>query len=96
MRQGPASALLVAGALLVSGVGLFWRADTGPVGVPYGGSYAYAPLTPADAYGSTLTPTAGGVVTWTTGHLAGIGLAVLGAVVLAAAGGWALGRRSAR
>ncbi len=79
-------------ALVVVGVAVAW--PTGAPGtVTYGGSYE--PLLPAGrAYTSTLELTVDGTVTWwTAGDLTGAGLAVLGALVLAAVAGWALGRR---
>ncbi len=82
-------------ALVVLGV-LVARPTAGPGTVTYGGSYE--PLVPPGrAYTSTLEVTLDGTVTWwTTGDLVGPALAGLGALVLAAVGGWALGRRAAR
>ena len=80
-------------ALALAGVAVFWWTNARPPTVTYGGSYA--PLT--EAYDSTLTLTSdGATVLWTRGHLVGAVLLVAGALLLAAAGGWALGRRSAR
>ncbi|MGY1650481.1 hypothetical protein [Geodermatophilus sp. SYSU D01119] len=80
--------------LVVAGVAVFWRENL-PGTVTYGGSYA--PLTPTRAYESSLQLSFDRVdVLWTYRHLAGAGLAVLGALVLAGVGGWALGRRSGR
>lgn len=81
-------------ALLVGGVVLAWPAG-GPRTVTYGGSHE--PLSTGRAYSSTLELTLDGTLTWwTAADLAGAGLAVLGALLLAVAGGWALGRRSVR
>jgi hypothetical protein len=81
-------------ALVVAGVAVFWR-ENRPGTVVYGGGYA--PLTPSSAYESSLELTVGQVdVLWTAGHLVGAGLVVAGALVLAAVGGWALGRRTGR
>lgn len=82
--------------LVVTGVAVFWWTNT-RVAVSTGWS-TYAPLEEVDsAYESTLTLTFDrGWLVWDTGHLAGAGLAVLGALLLAVAGGWALGRRSVR
>ncbi len=77
--------LLVAGAVLFAGTG----AD-GVEEVVYGGSYE--PL-PVDAYSSTLTLTYDDAVVWTTAHLTGLALAAAGGLLLAAVGGWSLGRR---
>ncbi|MGY1779551.1 hypothetical protein [Geodermatophilus sp. SYSU D01036] len=90
---------LVAGlgvTLTVAGVAVFWWTNTRP---PSGyGWTAYAPLEEVDpVHESTLTLTSGpGSVVRDTGHLVGAALAVAGALVLAAVGGWVLGRRSAR
>ncbi|MGY1793875.1 hypothetical protein ACI796_07810 [Geodermatophilus sp. SYSU D00525] len=83
-------------ALAVAGVAVFWWTNTRPPSSA--GWTAYAPLEEVEAaFESTLTLTSGpGTVVWGTGHLVGAGLAVAGALVLAAVGGWALGRRSAR
>ena len=81
-------------ALVIAGVAVFWRANV-PGTVVYGGSYA--PLTPTRAYESSLELTFADVdVLWSSENLLGAGLAVLGALVLAGVGGWALGRRSGR
>jgi hypothetical protein len=81
-------------ALVVTGIVVSWR-ENRPGTVVYGGGYA--PLTPGSAYESSLELTYDRVdVLWTAGHLVGAGLAVAGALVLAAVGGWALGRRTAR
>jgi hypothetical protein len=91
-RALPWAVAVLGTALAVAGVAVFWRTNTTPA-VAYGGSHA--PLT--EAYDSTLTVTFdGGTVLWTRGHLVGAGLLVAGALVLAAVGGWVLGRRSAR
>ncbi len=79
--------LLVAGAVLFAGAGA--GAD-GVEEVVYGGSYE--PL-PVDAYSSTLTLTYDDAVVWTTAHLTGLALAAAGGLLLAAVGGWSLGRR---
>ncbi|WP_116452892.1 hypothetical protein [Blastococcus litoris] len=96
MRQAlPALLAALGAALVVAGVAVFWRANT--VGwVGYGGSYA--PLEPGSAYESRLTLEVdrSWTVLWTGGHLVGALLLVLGLLVLAATGGWLLGRRSRR
>lgn len=91
-RALPALVAAAGGLLVAAGVAVFWRTNTGRW-VEYGGSYA--PLEPGSAYESRLTLTFDrpGTVLWTTGHLVGVLLAVLGLVVLAAVGGWWLGRR---
>jgi hypothetical protein len=91
-RALPWVVAVLGAALAVAGVAVFWRTNVSPV-VTYGGSYA--PLT--EAYDSALTLSFDRVeVLWTRGHLVGAGLLVAGALVLAAVGGWVLGRRSAR
>jgi hypothetical protein len=91
------------GALLcVAGAVVFGLANRAPTGwTAYTGSYA--PLQPAmpgryaDAYRSELTLTFGdgATVLWTTDHLLGAVLVVVGLLVLAGLGGWLLGRRTA-
>jgi hypothetical protein len=95
-RALPWAVAVLGAALAVAGVAAFRWTNTRPPTVTHDGSYA--PLLPVDsASGSTLTVTSdGGSVLWETGHLVGVGLLVAGALVLAAVGGWALGRRSAR
>jgi cytochrome b subunit of formate dehydrogenase len=80
-------------ALLVTGVALFWLANLQPAGwTAYSASSA-----PLAAYRSSLTVSFdGGSVLWTGRHLLAAGLAVLGLLVLAAVGGWLLGRRAGR
>jgi hypothetical protein len=94
-RALPWAVAVVGLALAVAGVAVFWRTNVVP-SVTYGGGYA--PLEPVDAaHESTLVLGFDDVVVlWTRGHLVGAGLLVLGALVLAAVGGWALGRRSVR
>jgi hypothetical protein len=89
---------LVAGLGLVSvvaGVLVFAWANRSPADF---GWTAYAPLEPVPGgpYRSDLTLTFhdGWTVLWTAGHLVGAVLVVLGLLVLAAVGGWLLGRRS--
>ncbi|NEM08504.1 hypothetical protein [Geodermatophilus normandii] len=94
-RALPWAVAVVGAALAVAGVAAFWWTNTRHPTVTHDGSYA--PLLPVDsASGSTPTVTSGGSVLWEAGHLVGAGLLVAGALVLAAVGGWALGRRSAR
>ena len=84
---------LVAGlgvVLAAGGVTVFWATNlSGAGGV---GWSAYAPLEPGDP----VPPGAGWQVTWTGGHLLGAALLAAGLLVLAALGGWLLGRRSGR
>jgi hypothetical protein len=82
-------------ALVVAGVVVFWWANTARW-VTYGGSYE--PLVPGapSAYESRLVLGVDGAVLWTWRHAAGAGLVVLGLLVLAAVGGWLLGRRAGR
>lgn len=84
---------LVAGlgvVLAAGGVAVFWATTlSGAGGV---GWSAYAPLGPGDPF----PPGAGWQVAWTGGHLLGAALLAAGLLVLAALGGWLLGRRSAR
>ena len=76
-------------SLVVTGVVLFAAANRVEE-VVYEGSYE--PLA-VDAYSSTLSLTYDDAVVWTRAHLAGLVLAATGALVLAAVGGWSLGRR---
>jgi hypothetical protein len=93
-RALPAALGALGGALLAAGVAVFWATNTRRWTV-YDGSYA--PLRPGSAYESSLTLGVddGWRVLWTTGHLVGALLAVGGLLVLAATGGWWLGRRAA-
>ncbi len=75
--------------LLVAGAVLFAGAD-GVEAVGYGGSYQPVPV---DAHASTLTLTFDDAVVWTPAHLTGLALAAAGCLLLAAVGGWLLGRR---
>ena len=80
-------------ALVVAGVVVFAATNRTPVG-DFGWT-AYAPLEP-EAYASDLTLTFDDTwtVLWTRGHLLGAGLVVAGLLVVAALGGWLLGRRT--
>jgi hypothetical protein len=82
-------------ALAVAGVVVLWWADTARW-VTYGGSYT--PLVPggSSAYESRLVLGLDGAVLWTWRQAVGAGLVVLGLLVLAAVGGWVLGRRAGR
>jgi hypothetical protein len=86
------------GALLcAAGAAVFVQGGRSPAGggwTAYTGSYA--PLGPG-AYQSELTLMFddGASVLWTTNHLLGAALVVLGLLVLAGLGGWLLGRRTA-
>lgn len=77
--------------LVVAGAVLFARAD-GVEEVVYGGSYE--PLSVDAAYSSTLALTYDDAVVWTRAHLAGLASGAAGALLLAAVGGWLVGRRS--
>ncbi|NEK58388.1 hypothetical protein GCU56_10945 [Geodermatophilus sabuli] len=95
-RAAPWVVAGLGGLLAVAGVVVFWLANTATWTV-YGGSYA--PLVPEGspaAYQSRLVLGVDGSVLWTWRHAAGAGLLVLGLLLLAAVGGWALGRRSGR
>ena len=94
-RALPALSGALGALLVVAGVAVFWRTNTGR-GIGYGGSYA--PLEPGSAYESELTLSFDRpwTVLWTGGHLAGALLVVAGLLVLAATGGWWLGRRTSR
>ncbi len=82
-------------ALVVVGVTVAWP-TAGPGEVTY--EATYEPLLPSgSAHRSSLELTVDGTVTWfNAGDLAGAGVALVGALLLAAAGGWALGVRAAR
>jgi len=101
-RVPPGAFALLGSALLVAGVTVFNVVDHGPADsgwTAYTGSYApleEAPRRYVDqAYTSELTLTLDGVLPWTTGHLVGAGLVVLGLLVLTALGGWWFGSRRA-
>jgi hypothetical protein len=82
--------------LVLTGIAVFAAANTGPA--DFGWS-SYAPLEPqmTDPFAtSTFVPATDWAVLWTTEHLLGAGLVVLGALLLAAVGGWLLGRRAGR
>ncbi len=84
-------------ALVVAGVVVFALAGQAPVG-DFGWS-AYAPLEEVDAaYDSSLVLDVDDrwTVLSTGGHLFGAGLVVAGLLVLAALGGWLVGRRRER
>jgi hypothetical protein len=89
-RALPWLLLGLAVVLAAAGVAVFWATNLAPVGGV--GWSAYAPLEP----GGPFPPAADWLVLWTGGHLLGAGLLVLGLLVLAAVGGWLLGRRSPR
>ena len=94
-RAAPALLPTAGGLLLVAGIAVFWRTNVRDLGRP-ASTGSYAPLEPGSAYESSLTLSFDGwTVLWTAGHLAGIGLAVLGLLVLVGTGGWWWGRRSA-
>ncbi|SFT72373.1 hypothetical protein SAMN05660657_02635 [Geodermatophilus amargosae] len=97
MRRALPCAVAVTGAALaVAGITVLWWTNTQAPTVTHDGSHAPL-LLAGSAHESTLTVTSdGGSVLWDPGHLVGAGLLVAGALVLAAVGGWALGRRSAR
>ncbi|MGY1821820.1 hypothetical protein [Geodermatophilus sp. SYSU D00079] len=94
-RAAPWLAAGAGTALVVAGVVVSWWAGTARW-VTYGGSYT--PLVPGapSAYESRLELDLDGTVLWTWRHAAGAGLVVLGLLVLAAVGGWLLGRRAGR
>ncbi|SOE03277.1 hypothetical protein [Blastococcus haudaquaticus] len=91
-RALPALLAALGGVLVGSGITVFWLANTWRW-TAYDGSYA--PAEPGSAYESRLTLGFDGpwTVLWTGGHLAGALLVVAGLLVLAATGGWWLGRR---
>lgn len=95
-RAAPAVLTTLGGLLVVAGTAVFWRTNTrDATWTAYTGSYA--PLVPADeAYESRLTLSLDGgwTVLWTSGHLVGAVLAVLGLLLLTGVAGWWLGRRS--
>jgi hypothetical protein len=93
-RAAPWLIAVAGAALAAAGVALFARANR-PPGGDFGWS-AYAPLQPTGAYDSRLQLSfdGGWAVLWTTGHLAGAGLVVLGLLLFAGLGGWLLGRRA--
>jgi hypothetical protein len=102
-RLLPGVLALLGFGFLVAGVTVLNVADPGPADVgwtAYSGSYAplgegeprtYVELD--EAYSSELTISLDGVLPWTSGHLVGVGLVVLGLLLFAGLTGWALGRR---
>ena len=99
-RTAPWFAGALGALLIVAGVFVFAAANraAGEFGWFSGG---YVPLEPGDPvpYSSTFHLTyfeSGWDVRWTGTHLIGAGLVVLGALVLAALGGWLAGRRVRR
>jgi hypothetical protein len=90
-RLGPVLVAVAAWLLVAAGVATFWAATRrgGPGWTAYTGSYA--PLEPGEPV-PVLFLGEGGVL-WTSMHLVGAALVVLGLLVLAALGGWWLGRR---
>jgi hypothetical protein len=94
-RVLPALQGALGGVLVGAGVAVFWLTNTRRWTVHDG---SYAPLEPGSAYRSRLTLTVDDrwTVLWTGGHLTGALLVVAGLLVLAATGGWWLGRRGAR
>ncbi|MFW3169127.1 hypothetical protein [Geodermatophilus sp. CPCC 206100] len=95
-RAAPWAVTAVGLALVAAGAVVFRLANTA-TWTAYSGSYA--PLVPEGspaAYRSELVLSVDGSVLWTWRHAAGAGLVVLGLLVLAGVGGWALGRRSRR
>ena len=94
-RRLPSLVSALGGLLVLVGVVVFALANR-PHEVVYEGSYE--PLSEVDsAYESRLTYAfdGGWSVTWTSGHLIGVCLLVLGLLGLAALGGWVVGRRAA-
>lgn len=100
MRSTLSLAAGVLGLLLcAAGAVVFTLATRGGTTTDAGWT-AYTPLGPTDlaAYRSVLTLNFSDrwTMLWTGGHLLGAALAVVGLLLLAGVGGWALGRRSAR
>jgi hypothetical protein len=85
-------------ALAGAGILVFAAANRSMLGGGDFGWSAYAPLEPGDPapYVSGVTFGDGRAVIWTTGHLVGVGLLVLGLLTLAGLGGWLLGLRRGR
>jgi heme/copper-type cytochrome/quinol oxidase subunit 1 len=94
-RLLPAVVAALGVALAGSGVVVFAVANRSGTPADFGWS-AYAPLEPQVGHQSRLTVSFSDrwTVLWTGGHLLGALLLVLGLLVLAAVGGWLLGRRS--
>jgi len=91
------SALVLGGVVVFAAANGAWGGPPGDFGwTTYTGSYA--PLRPGEprAYESVVSFPPDGSVLWTSWHLAGAGLVVLGLLVLAVLGGWVLGRRPRR
>ena len=95
MRQRlPRLVGVLGGLLAIVGIIVFVLASGGPDVVVYDGSYE--PLDTDSAYDSSLTLDVGEgfLVAWSTQQALGAALAVSGLLVLAALGGWLLGRRA--
>jgi heme/copper-type cytochrome/quinol oxidase subunit 1 len=94
-RFVPAGAAVLGAVLVVAGVVVFAVANRSGAPLDFGWT-AYAPLEPTVVYRSDLTLGFSDrwTVLWTGTHLLGATLVVLGLLVLAAVGGWVLGRRS--
>jgi hypothetical protein len=82
--------------LIFTGIAVFAAANRTPADFGWSG---YAPLEPQapDPFATrTFVSANDWAVLWTTQHLVGAGLVVVGALLLAAVGGWLLGRRAGR
>jgi heme/copper-type cytochrome/quinol oxidase subunit 1 len=89
----PAFSAALGLVLVVAGVVVFAAAGRSPADF---GWTSYAPLEPGPyRSGLALSFDDGWTVLWTGGHLLGATLVVLGLLVLAAVGGWLLGRSTA-
>ena len=96
-RLVPGLVALTGYVLVLVGVVVFNLANVVDQSSADFGWSAYAPLEETTtAYRSAITFAGPGTVLWTRGHVVGAGLAVLGALVLAGVGGWALGLRAGR
>ena len=95
-RRLPGLLALAGFCLLLAGVVVFNLANEPRHDV--GASSALLEPVPEGAYQSALTFSYGDgwAVTWTSGHLVGVALVVLGLLVLVGVGGWWIGRRAGR
>jgi len=82
--------------LVVTGIAVFAAANASPADFGWTSYAPLAPLTPAPSDTTTYVSGSDWAVLWTAGHFLGAGLVVVGALLLAATGGWLLGRRAGR
>jgi hypothetical protein len=95
-RVVPGIVAALAVVLVLTGIAVFAAANSGPADA---GRTGYAPLepgTPGPFDTTTYVSAPDRAVLWTAGHVLGAGIVVVGVLLLAAVGGWLLGRRAGR